>query len=64
MNNYFNDGFKEDKKISTRLPMWIWIIGVFGLVIAILSGYFYGMQAVDVYGQMISSIIIDIPHIH
>lgn len=58
MNSYFNNGFNEEKKRSSRLPAWIWIIGVVGLIIAILSGYTSGVQAVDIYNGMMEAIML------
>ena len=59
MNGYFGNGnFKEEKNKGTSLPLWLWILGIIGLVIAVVSGYFYGVQAVDVYGEVMSSIVI------
>ena len=59
MNSYFdNKNFKDGKNRGTRLPHWLWILAALGLIIAVISGYFYGAQAVDVYNEMMSSIII------
>ena len=59
MNSYFNhNGFNEENKRTAKLPSWIWIIGIFGLIIAIISGYIYGGQAVAVYGELLSTVII------
>ena len=57
MNNYFNEqDFNEEKK--KKLPAWIWIIGIIGLVIAVISGYFYGLEVVDIYKEMMSSVVL------
>ncbi len=58
MNGYFNNSFKEEKHTSTRLPAWIWIIGIIGLIIAIISGYVSGGQSVDIYREMMSSVVL------
>ncbi len=38
--------------------MWIWITGIIGLIVAIISGYIYGGQTVGVYRELMSSIIL------
>ncbi len=59
MNSYFNhNSFNDDKKSTGKLPLWIWIIGIVGLIIAILSGYIYGGQSVAIYGELMSSVIL------
>ncbi len=58
MNSYFNNGFNEEKKPSSRLPLWIWIIGIVGLIIAIISGYTSGGQAVTLYNDMMENIVL------
>lgn len=59
MNNYFNpESFEEEKKNKSRLPSWIWIIAVIGLVVAVISGYFYGTESVAIYNEMMNEIII------
>ena len=62
MNNYFdqknfNNGGGEKKK-STAIPYWIWLLGILGLIIAVISGYIYGGQAVDIYRELMSGVII------
>ena len=58
MNSYFNNEFKAEKRPSSRLPAWIWIIGIVGLIIAIISGYTSGGQAVSLYNGMVEAVML------
>ena len=54
MNNPFNRfDFEEENKKAKKLPAWIWIIGVFGLVVAVLTGYFYGVELTSTYKSIV-----------
>lgn len=55
MNSY---NFEDNKKKSSRLPAWLYILGVVGLIIAIISGYFYGTESVAIYKEIMNGVII------
>jgi hypothetical protein len=45
-------------KKKPSLPAWVFILGILGLIIAIISGYFYGTESVAIYKEMMEGIVI------
>ena len=54
MNNLYNTP-PVTQKSKTRLPAWFWVMTVVGLVIAVLAGYFSGVN----FGSMVSLLNIE-----